>query len=208
MTGKIKFEEAMKARIEKMHRPVVDSAEDLQKTEIGGIFCIMSDYSRALIDAHNEVLSMLFNREFERTHGILDKQDVLKVMTALDDKDNEYHEDAVKKYQELVLPEMAESQKFLEAGMNATAINYAGLVLEGKMEPIYDASLEGDFRDQTIETVRRTISDIDLELGNAGAFKETADGKLKLNNAVKTFVTMDEKEEMEEENGRLNNSTK
>ena len=29
MTGKIKFEEAMKARIEKMHRPVVDSAEGL-----------------------------------------------------------------------------------------------------------------------------------------------------------------------------------
>ena len=84
MTWKIKFEEAMKARIEKMHRPVVDSAEDLQKTEISGIFCAMSDYSEALIDVHNEVLSMLFNREFERTHGLLDKQDVLKVMTALD----------------------------------------------------------------------------------------------------------------------------
>lgn len=207
MGNRIEFEDAMKARIEKMQRPVLNSSEDLQKTQLGGIFTILSEFAQKLEDNYLEVLCGVFNQKLSEVNGaLLDKSEIVECLSAMNDPENQYHEQARERWKEMIMPAMAEAHHYLEAGMNATAINYAGLVLEGKMDPIYDASLDSDeARAETVKTVTRTLDSITTELGLAGAFEETADGKLKLRPQVKTFNTMSE---MEEENGRPDNETK
>lgn len=193
MSSNIKFEDAMKARIEKMQRPVINNAEDLQKTQIGGTFTILSEFAKSIENAYSRILKDEFRQKLSETK-LLDENEIMECFDVLNDKKHEHHAEAIEKWKEFVIPPMSEAHRMVEAGMNATAINYAGLVLEGKMEPIYDASLDDDGREETIETVNRTLESITTDLGMAGSLEETKDGKLKLRPHMRTFTTVDEKE--------------
>lgn len=174
----LSYTEEMKDRISKIQRPILENDEEYQRTQLGGTSAILND----LIYECAATIGRM---------GMLDPS-----CTEIDPEDGskQFTDEFLSEYKAHMTGKFCECVSEVIAGMQASAVNYVGLVLEGKMEPIYDGSLDGEEqRNECRKSASQLCSDVGMELAKAGVLDETADGKMKLKDNYRLFNNVGEK---------------
>lgn len=87
--------------------------------------------------------------------------------------------------------DLHDSAHALMSGMQAASLNYIGMVLTGKMDPIYAEEFdEEDLRKETREKIDEVVTMSGVELLKIGALEETSDGRAVLNKETRLFDTV------------------
>lgn len=173
----IKFDPKMAKRIEKVQRPVIKSSEQFQRMQIGGANTILNDYSNKVVAALVSIGAI--SSEFLEEAG--------RKMVALTDEFWTQFNNAVD-------PAHVEAVHLVLGGMQVSATNYIGMVLEGLMDPIYDSSLDCD---EDREEISKALIDIchvvNEDLSAAGVLEEASDGSLKIKEEYKIYNQVGDK---------------
>lgn len=182
----IKFTDKMKDRINKIQKPILSNVEEYQRVQIGGAETILDGYQDRIL----AVLYLMgainndFLEEDEEGRKCFSREFWAKFHTLFDD---EHH-----KHVELVI-----------AGMQVSATNYVGLVLEGKMRPIFDPSLDNSGRrDTAIKSIKDVCENVGTMLAEKGMLEENTKGEMRIKQSQKLFMQVGDKEDEQERSKR------
>lgn len=171
----IKPTQSMLKRIGKLQRPVLKNDEEYQRVQIIGISQLLKEMMSSTIQAINQI-GGLDQSAYEYNEEVGADVVSQEFFNAVERATNE---------------KATELMRLICAGMQSSAVNYAGLVLTGKMNPIYDASLDDEeMRKSTRESAERLIAEAGLGLIQQGALEETENGKMILREKYRLFDTI------------------
>lgn len=165
----------MLKRISRLQKPVLKDEEEYQRVQMIGTSHLLKEMMMATIKAANK-LGALDQSVYEYNEEVgadVISKDFFRVM------EKETQSDAQNVGQ------------IIMSGMQSSAVNYAGLVLTGKMNPIYDNSLDAEEeRKHTRQSAEKIIEEAGLELAMLGALRETDGGKMVLSDNNRLFDTI------------------
>lgn len=168
----IKFTQEMVERVNKVQKPVLQDEEQYQRVQFGGAMTILRDYRNRVVE--NLVKIGAFSDEHIEA---LDDEGTVKIT-----------DDLVEKFNKVMGPVDEVVRDMIINGMQVCATNYAGLVLEGKMDPIYDRSLEDDKgRSEVQDAVLQICERVNVDLAERGMLEETKDGRLRIKKDSKMY---------------------
>lgn len=165
----------MLKRISKLQKPTLKNDEEYQRVQMAGTSRLLKEMMMATIKAANKLgaLDQSVYSYDEKAEADIISDDFFRAM------ERETQDDA------------SELGRLIMGGMQSTAINYAGLVLTGKMDPIYDASLDDEqSRKETRLAAEKICSSAGVELASLGALRETDKGTMVIMDKYRLFDTI------------------
>lgn len=165
----------MLKRISRLQKPVLKNEEEYQRIQMLVTSHLLKEMMMVTIKAANKL-------------GVLDQ--------SVYEYDEEVGADVISKDFFRVMEKETQSDaqsvgQIIMSGIQSSAVNYAGLVLTGKMNPIYVNSLDAEEeRKQTRQSAEEIIEEAGLELAMLGALRETDGGKMVLRDNNRLFDTI------------------
>lgn len=167
--------QAMLKRISKLQKPILKNDEEYQRVQMQGTSQLLKEMMMATIKAANDLGAL-------NTGVTVWNEDKKEYLVT-----NEF----IRAMEDQTMEAAGDIAQYVMAGMQSSAVNYAGLVLTGKMDPIYDHSLDTkEARKHTRESAEAIIREAGFGLAQQGALEETEDGRMVLREQYRLFDTI------------------